>query len=79
MGELKIPSDLERVLFVITHMMDALSHGAVLRPPPTDVAGRGEGRSSASDLGILARLTRPEESERSKKGIVVIWQKIDVF
>jgi hypothetical protein len=34
MGELKIPRDLERVLFVVAHMVDALSHGAVLRCPP---------------------------------------------
>jgi hypothetical protein len=34
MGELKIPRDLERVLFVVAHMVDALSHGAVLRRPP---------------------------------------------
>ncbi|HEU0183904.1 MAG TPA: TetR/AcrR family transcriptional regulator [Blastocatellia bacterium] len=34
MGELKTPHDLERVLFVVTHMVDALSHGAVLQRPP---------------------------------------------
>jgi AcrR family transcriptional regulator len=33
-GELKNSRDLERVLFVVTHMVDALSHGAALRRPP---------------------------------------------
>jgi AcrR family transcriptional regulator len=34
MGEIKNPRDPERVLFVVTHMVDALSHGAALRRPP---------------------------------------------
>ncbi len=32
--ELKKGRDLERVVFVVTHMIEALSHGAVLRRPP---------------------------------------------
>lgn len=32
--ELKTPRDLDRVVFVVTHMVEALSHGAVLRRPP---------------------------------------------
>src|SRR5262245_1365993 len=32
-GELELPIDIERVLFVVTHMVDALSHGAALRRP----------------------------------------------
>lgn len=33
--ELKKERDLDSVVFVVTHMVDALSHGAVLRRPPT--------------------------------------------
>jgi AcrR family transcriptional regulator len=32
--ELKKGRDLEKVVFVVTHMIEALSHGAVLRRPP---------------------------------------------
>jgi hypothetical protein len=32
--ELKKRRDLERVVFVVTHMVEALCHGAVLRRPP---------------------------------------------
>lgn len=32
--ELKIRRDLDLVVFVVTHMVEALSHGAVLRRPP---------------------------------------------
>jgi hypothetical protein len=32
-AELKITGDLEKILFVITHMIDALSHAAVLSRP----------------------------------------------
>ena len=31
--ELKKGRDLQKVVFVVTHMMEALSHGAVLRRP----------------------------------------------
>jgi AcrR family transcriptional regulator len=31
--EFKAPRDLDRVVFVVTHMVEALSHGAVLRRP----------------------------------------------
>jgi hypothetical protein len=33
MRELKKGRDLEKVVFVVTHMIEALSHGAVLRRP----------------------------------------------
>jgi len=33
-GEPKSPRDLERMLFVLTHMVEALTHGAVLNRPP---------------------------------------------
>jgi AcrR family transcriptional regulator len=32
--EMKKRGDLEKVVFVVTHMVDALSHGAVFRRPP---------------------------------------------
>jgi AcrR family transcriptional regulator len=32
--EMKKRRDLDKVVFVVTHMVDALSHGAVLRRPP---------------------------------------------
>jgi hypothetical protein len=32
--ELKKGRDLDKVVFVVTHMVEALSHGAVLRRPP---------------------------------------------
>lgn len=32
--EMKKSRDLDKVVFVVTHMVDALSHGAVLRRPP---------------------------------------------
>lgn len=32
--ELKIHRDLDKVVFVVAHMVEALSHGAVLRRPP---------------------------------------------
>lgn len=32
--ELKTPRDLDTVVFIVTHMVEALSHGAVLRRPP---------------------------------------------
>jgi len=32
--ELKKRGDLDKVVFVVTHMVEALSHGAVLRRPP---------------------------------------------
>jgi AcrR family transcriptional regulator len=32
--ELKTPRDLDTVVFVVTHMVEALAHGAVLRRPP---------------------------------------------
>ena len=32
--DLKKKRDLEKVVFVVTHMVDALSHGAILRRPP---------------------------------------------
>src|SRR5215471_12364899 len=32
-GELKKPRDLDKTVFVVTHMVEALSHGAVLRRP----------------------------------------------
>jgi len=32
--ELKKGGDLEKLVFVVTHMVEALSHGAVLRRPP---------------------------------------------
>jgi AcrR family transcriptional regulator len=34
MPELKKRGDLDKVVFVVTHMIEALSHGAVLRRPP---------------------------------------------
>ena len=34
MPELKKRGDLDKVVFVVTHMVEALSHGAVLRRPP---------------------------------------------
>jgi hypothetical protein len=34
MPELKKRGDLDKVVFVVTNMVDALSHGAVLRRPP---------------------------------------------
>lgn len=33
--ELKTPRDIDKVVFIVTHMVDALSHGAVLRRPPS--------------------------------------------
>jgi AcrR family transcriptional regulator len=32
--ELKKRGDLDKVVFIVTHMVDALSHGAILRRPP---------------------------------------------
>jgi hypothetical protein len=32
--ELKKRGDLDKVVFVVTHMVEALSHGAILRRPP---------------------------------------------
>jgi hypothetical protein len=32
--ELKKRGDLDKVVFVVTHLVEALSHGAVLRRPP---------------------------------------------
>jgi hypothetical protein len=34
MPELKKRGDLDKVAFIVAHMVDALSHGAVLRRPP---------------------------------------------
>jgi AcrR family transcriptional regulator len=33
--EFKTPRDLEKVVFIVTHMVESLSHGAVLRRPPS--------------------------------------------
>lgn len=33
-GELKSQRDLDTVVFIVTHMVDSLAHGAVLRRPP---------------------------------------------
>jgi hypothetical protein len=33
MDELKTHRDLDTVVFIVTHMVEALSHGAVLRRP----------------------------------------------
>jgi AcrR family transcriptional regulator len=33
-NELKTPRDLDTIVFVVTHMVEALCHGAVLRRPP---------------------------------------------
>ena len=49
--ELKKNRDLDRMVFVVTHMVEALAHGAVLRRPP------GLSLAAAKEEAVLAVLT----------------------
>jgi hypothetical protein len=62
--ELKTHRDLDKVVFIVTHMVDALSHGAVLRPP-SDLSLAAPGKKPCARFWhISADKFRPQRCHR---------------
>jgi len=54
--ELKKGRNLEKLVFVVTHMVESLSHGALFPAPRRPVARSGKERNCAGSHGLSARI-----------------------